>query len=61
MRNSNLLKWAHPNNNKQNNKNGNPNWIHTPDALQKGHIAYLVKTLLKHETSREEGMQPLIM
>ncbi|KAK6620018.1 hypothetical protein RUM44_006418 [Polyplax serrata] len=43
MRNSNLLKWAHPNNNKQNNKNGNPNWIHSPDALQRGHIAYLVK------------------
>lgn len=57
MRNSNLLKWAHNNNNKQNNKNGNRNWIHSPDALQRGHIAYLVKFLGSTEVDQPKGIE----
>ena len=47
---STLLKWAQnttqgKNNTKNNGINGERKWIHPPDALQKGHIAYLVKFL----------------
>lgn len=47
---STLLKWAqsstqsHKSNKSANQTNGRT-WIHPPDALQKGHIAYLVKFL----------------
>lgn len=44
-----LLKWAQNTtqgkNSTKNNSSGGRNWIHPPDALQKGHIAYLVKFL----------------
>ncbi|KAK9504369.1 hypothetical protein O3M35_010717 [Rhynocoris fuscipes] len=52
MRNSNLLKWAQS---KQNDK-GNRNWIHPPDALQKGHIAYLVKFMGNTEVDQPKGI-----
>lgn len=55
MRNSNLLKWAH--NNKQTDKSGNRSWIHPPDALQKGHIAYLVKFLGTTEVDQPKGIE----
>ncbi|XP_067003317.2 PTB domain-containing engulfment adapter protein 1 [Anabrus simplex] len=57
MRNSTLLKWAQNNtNNKQANKGGNRNWIHPPDALQRGHIAYLVKFLGNTEVDQPKGI-----
>lgn len=56
MRNSNILKWAH-NNNKQTDKSGNRSWIHSPDALQKGHIAYLVKFLGNTEVDQPKGIE----
>ena len=47
---SSLLKWAQNNkNNKLTNgknkedKNKNKNWIHSPESLLTGHVAYLVK------------------
>ncbi|XP_057322037.1 PTB domain-containing engulfment adapter protein 1-like [Microplitis mediator] len=60
MRNSTLLKWAQTTNNKnQSSKNGgtNRNWIHPPDALQKGHIAYLVKYLGSTEVDQPKGIE----
>ncbi|XP_063217756.1 PTB domain-containing engulfment adapter protein 1 isoform X2 [Bacillus rossius redtenbacheri] len=58
MRNSTLLKWAHNNsNNKQAAKIGNRNWIHPPDALQRGHIAYLVKFLGNTEVDQPKGIE----
>lgn len=45
---STLLKWAQnttQGKNAKNNANGGRNWIHPPDALQKGHLVYLVKFL----------------
>ncbi|EZA50710.1 hypothetical protein DMN91_000139 [Ooceraea biroi] len=60
MRNSTLLKWAQnsANNKNQPSKNGgtNRNWIHPPDALQKGHIAYLVKYLGSTEVDQPKGI-----
>ncbi|XP_021933552.1 PTB domain-containing engulfment adapter protein 1 isoform X2 [Zootermopsis nevadensis] len=60
MRNSTLLKWAQNNsNNKQtgNKSAGNRNWIHPPDALQRGHIAYLVKFLGSTEVDQPKGIE----
>lgn len=61
MRNSTLLKWAQnsANNKNQTNKNGGTsrNWIHPPDALQKGHIAYLVKYLGSTEVDQPKGIE----
>lgn len=53
FRMSTLLKWAQNTQGKLNGKNSSNNnstngerkWIHPPEALQKGHIAYLVKFL----------------
>ncbi|XP_048513848.1 PTB domain-containing engulfment adapter protein 1-like [Athalia rosae] len=61
MRNSTLLKWKQnaANNKNQPSKNGggtNRNWIHSPDALQKGHIAYLVKYLGSTEVDQPKGI-----
>ncbi|XP_032672014.1 PTB domain-containing engulfment adapter protein 1-like [Odontomachus brunneus] len=60
MRNSTLLKWAQnsANNKNQPSKNGGTsrNWIHPPDALQKGHIAYLVKYLGSTEVDQPKGI-----
>ncbi|XP_034951385.1 PTB domain-containing engulfment adapter protein 1-like [Chelonus insularis] len=61
MRNSTLLKWAQnsANNKNQPTKNGgtNKDWIHPPDALQKGHIAYLVKYLGNTEVDQPKGIE----
>ncbi|KAG8199945.1 hypothetical protein JTE90_006192 [Oedothorax gibbosus] len=55
IKQSNLLKWAH--NNKNNSKNGtNKSWIHPPDALQHGHVAYLVKFLGSIEVDQAKGI-----
>lgn len=55
-----MLKWAQnsANNKNQPGKNGgtNRNWIHPPDALQKGHIAYLVKYLGSIEVDQPKGI-----
>ncbi|KAK0175302.1 hypothetical protein PV327_009062 [Microctonus hyperodae] len=60
MRNSTLLKWAQnsTNNKNQSSKNGGSNkkWIHPPDALKKGHIAYLVKYLGSTEVNQPKGI-----
>ncbi|XP_031832789.2 PTB domain-containing engulfment adapter protein 1 [Nomia melanderi] len=60
MRNSTLLKWAQnsANSKNQTSKNGTTrNWIHPPDALQKGHIAYLVKYLGSIEVDQPKGIE----
>ncbi|XP_069703551.1 PTB domain-containing engulfment adapter protein 1-like isoform X2 [Periplaneta americana] len=36
---------------------GNRNWIHPPDALQRGHIAYLVKFLGNTEVDQPKGIE----
>lgn len=47
---STLMFWNKQNaNNNQNNseaKNGKKNWIHAPDTLLNGHVAYLVKVTI---------------
>nr|CAD7588058.1 unnamed protein product [Timema genevievae] len=69
MRNSTLLKWAHNTNSGGGTKQttgkgaGNRNWIHPPDALQRGHIAYLVKLQPAMQLSfvnREHGRVALV-
>lgn len=61
MRNSALLKWAQNNNNNNNKQTGktggNRNWLHPPDALQRGHIAYLVKFLGSTEVDQPKGIE----
>ncbi|XP_042234219.1 PTB domain-containing engulfment adapter protein 1-like isoform X2 [Homarus americanus] len=60
MKNSGLLRWSNNknNNNKTNNaKNANKNWLHPPEALQKGHIAYLVKFLGSTEVDQPKGIE----
>ncbi|XP_026287590.1 PTB domain-containing adapter protein ced-6 isoform X2 [Frankliniella occidentalis] len=54
MRNTSLLKWGQNNNSKQ---TGNRNWIHSPDALQRGHIAYLVKFMGSTEVEQPKGIE----
>ncbi|PRD21424.1 UNVERIFIED_CONTAM: ced-6 [Trichonephila clavipes] len=55
IKQSNLLKWAQ--NNKNNSKNGtNKSWIHPPDALKHGHVAYLVKFLGSIEVDQAKGI-----
>ncbi|GIY91698.1 PTB domain-containing engulfment adapter protein 1 [Caerostris extrusa] len=55
IKQSNLLKWAQ--NNKNNSKNGtNKSWIHPPEALQHGHVAYLVKFLGSIEVDQAKGI-----
>lgn len=70
MKNSGLLKWTNNKNNKQiynnntnnrslntTNKTNDKNWIHPPEALQKGHIAYLVKYLGSTEVDQPKGIE----
>lgn len=61
MRNNTLLKWAQgATSNNKNHKadNGkNRNWIHPPDALQRGHIAYLVKFLGSTRVEQPKGIE----
>ncbi|XP_026821898.1 PTB domain-containing engulfment adapter protein 1-like isoform X2 [Rhopalosiphum maidis] len=59
MRNTgNLLKWTQNSNNKSAKGGGeNRNWIHPPEALQKGHIAYIVKFLGNVDVDQPKGFK----
>lgn len=63
MRNSSLLKWAQSNknnkqaNNKSKDEKGNKNWIHNPETLKNGHVAYLVKFLGCTEVDQPKGIE----
>ncbi|RZC31871.1 PTB domain-containing adapter protein ced-6 [Asbolus verrucosus] len=59
---STLLKWAQNTQGKLNSKNtngtsGERKWIHPPEALQKGHIAYLVKFLGNTVVDQPKGIE----
>uniref|UniRef100_A0A6P7G2Y2 PTB domain-containing adapter protein ced-6 n=1 Tax=Diabrotica virgifera virgifera TaxID=50390 RepID=A0A6P7G2Y2_DIAVI len=60
---STLLKWAQNTQGKFNGKNSNGTtngerkWIHPPEALQKGHIAYLVKFLGNTVVDQPKGIE----
>merc|ERR1719445_496378 len=64
MRNSSLLKWVPASVNKNNklagNKDkedkGNKKWIHNPETLKNGHVAYLVKFLGCTEVDKPKGI-----
>lgn len=53
IKQSSILKWTH--NNRHNHK-GVREWIHPPDTLQRGHIAYLVKFLGSTEVEQAKGI-----
>jgi len=55
MRTSNLLRWAH-NTKNGSNKNNSKHWIHTPESLLHGHIAYLVKFLGSTDVEQPKGI-----
>lgn len=55
IKQSNLLKWAHNNRNNARNSS-NKSWIHPPEALQQGHVAYLVKFLGSIEVDQAKGI-----
>lgn len=60
MKTSGLLRWSNnktTNNKTINTKHANKNWIHPPEALQKGHIAYLVKFLGSTEVDQPKGIE----
>lgn len=56
-----LLKWAQTTQGKlsgtKNSTNGERKWIHPPEALQKGHIAYLVKFLGNTLVDEAKGIE----
>ncbi|KAK9729045.1 Phosphotyrosine interaction domain (PTB/PID) [Popillia japonica] len=59
---STLLKWAQNTtqsklNSKNNSANGERKWIHPPETLQKGHIAYLVKFLGNTVVDQPKGIE----
>lgn len=58
---STLLKWAQNTqvklNGNKNSANGERKWIHPPEALQKGHIAYLVKFLGNTLVDEAKGIE----
>lgn len=55
IKQSNFLKWAH--NNRNNSRSTtNKSWIHPPEALQQGHVAYLVKFLGSIEVDQAKGI-----
>ncbi|XP_023218786.1 PTB domain-containing engulfment adapter protein 1-like [Centruroides sculpturatus] len=49
-----LMKWTQ--NNKNNSKSTNKNWVHPPEALQQGHVAYLVKFFGYTEVGKAKGI-----
>ncbi|RWS02529.1 PTB domain-containing engulfment adapter protein 1-like protein, partial [Dinothrombium tinctorium] len=51
-----LLKWSH-NGSKREKNTGKHNWIHHPDALKNGHVAYLVKFLGTTEVDQPKGIE----
>jgi len=67
MRDSNLLKWTQNNKNnklvegkekkvKKSKEDKNKNWLHKPESLTSGHIAYLVKFLGSTEVDQAKGI-----
>ncbi|KAG0423619.1 hypothetical protein HPB47_000613 [Ixodes persulcatus] len=54
IKQSSFLKWAQ--NNKNTVKSSGRKWIHPADALQKGHVAYLVKFLGFTEVDQPKGI-----
>jgi len=69
MKDSSLLKWTHNNKNnkltgssekkekKKSKEEKNKNWLHTPENLTSGHIAYLVKFLGSTEVDQPKGIE----
>lgn len=55
IKQSSFLKWAQ--NNKNSVKSSGRRWIHPADALQKGHVAYLVKFLGFTEVEQSKGIE----
>lgn len=55
IKQSSFLKWAQ-NNSSSNVKSSGRKWIHPADALQKGHVAYLVKFLGFTEVDQPKGI-----
>ncbi|XP_064463983.1 PTB domain-containing engulfment adapter protein 1-like isoform X1 [Ornithodoros turicata] len=55
IKQSSFLKWAQ--NTKSSVKGSGRKWIHPPDALQKGHVAYLVKFLGFTEVDHPKGIE----
>uniref|UniRef100_A0A2P2I576 PTB domain-containing engulfment adapter protein 1-like n=1 Tax=Hirondellea gigas TaxID=1518452 RepID=A0A2P2I576_9CRUS len=56
MKNSGLLRWTNNKNaTNRGGQNGNKNWLHPAETLQKGHIAYLVKFLGSTEVDQPKG------
>lgn len=55
IKQSSFLKWAQ--NTKNSVKGSGRKWIHPPDALQKGHVAYLVKYLGFTEVDQAKGIE----
>lgn len=53
MKHSSILKWGH---NHRNSAKGTRTWIHPPEALQQGHVAYLVKFLGNTEVDQPKGI-----
>jgi hypothetical protein len=59
---SSLLKWAQNNKNNKltngkNKEDKNKNWIHSPESLLTGHVAYLVKFLGSTEVDQPKGIE----
>ncbi|XP_075549461.1 PTB domain-containing engulfment adapter protein 1-like isoform X1 [Dermacentor variabilis] len=61
IKQSSFLKWAQNNKNSVKSKSevelGGRRWIHPADALQKGHVAYLVKFLGFTEVEQSKGIE----
>lgn len=69
MKDSSLLKWTQNNKNnkltgtgekkekKKSKEEKNKNWLHTPESLTSGHIAYLVKFLGSTEVDQPKGIE----
>merc|ERR1719483_1324962 len=68
MKDSSLLKWTQNNKNnklvgnkekkeKKSKEEKNKNWLHTPENLTSGHIAYLVKFLGSTEVDQPKGIE----
>lgn len=58
MKNSSLLKWANNKKAAKDEKGGNEKkWLHSPETLKKGHVAYLVKFLGSTEVDKPKGIE----
>ncbi|CAG2182877.1 unnamed protein product, partial [Oppiella nova] len=59
IKQSSLLKWAQNGNKNLNNMKSSSknNWIHPPEALTRGHVAYLVKFLGNTDVDQPKGIE----